>query len=166
MVWCGISVNRVFGPYYFENTINQKNYLEILKNFFWPKLLRTAEYKIYIFQQDVVRPHTATTVQTWLTEKFGNKFIDKNSWPPRSPDLNPCDFFLWGYLKSVVYNPLPKTLDDLKVNLEREIKKINKDMLKSTFSNFEKRCHLLKLNILLEVNKRQNKFLLLHSKFS
>jgi len=65
-----------------------------------------------------------------------------------------------------VYNPLPKTLDDLKVNLEREIKKINKDMLKSTFSNFEKRCHLLKLNILLEVNKRQNKFLLLHSKFS
>ena len=108
------------------------------------KLLRTAEYKKYIFQQDGARPHTATTVQTWLTEKFGNKFIDKNSWPPRSPDLNPCDFFLWGYLKSVVYNPLPKTLDDLKVNLEREIKKINKDMLKSTFSNFEKRCHLLK----------------------
>jgi AraC-like DNA-binding protein len=144
LVWCGISVNRVFGPYYFENTINQKNYLEMLKNFFWPKLLRTAEYKKYIFQQDGARPHTATTVQTWLTEKFGNKFIDKNSWPPRSPDLNPCDFFLWGYLKSVVYNPLPKTLDDLKVNLEREIKKINKDMLKSTFSNFEKRCHLLK----------------------
>ena len=37
LVWCGISVNRVFGPYYFENTINQKNYLEMLKNFFWPR---------------------------------------------------------------------------------------------------------------------------------
>ena len=72
LVWCGISVNRVFGPYYFENTINQKNYLEMLKNFFWPKLLRTAEYKKYIFQQDGARSHTATTVQTWLTEKFVN----------------------------------------------------------------------------------------------
>ena len=93
LVWCGISANRVFGPYYFEDTVNQVNYLEMLKKFFWPKLLRTAEYKKYYFQQDGARPHTATTVQTWLTEKFGDKFIDKDSWPPRSPDLNPCDFF-------------------------------------------------------------------------
>ncbi|KAJ8962740.1 hypothetical protein NQ318_001138, partial [Aromia moschata] len=25
------------------------------------------------------------------------------SWPPRSPDLNPCDFFIWGDLKQKVY---------------------------------------------------------------
>jgi hypothetical protein len=25
------------------------------------------------------------------------------SWPPRSPDLNPLDFYLWGHLKSLVY---------------------------------------------------------------
>ena len=63
-------------------------------------------------------------------------------WPPRSPDLNPCDFYLWGYLKSVVYNPLPKTLDDLKANIVREIKKISKDVLTSVFLNFEKSCNL------------------------
>ncbi len=61
-------------------------------------------------------------------------------WPPRSPDLNPCDFYLWGHLKSVVYNPLPKTLDDLKENIRREIKKIPKDVLNSVFLNLEKRC--------------------------
>jgi len=43
-------------------------------------------------------------------------------WPPRLPDLNPCDFYLGGYLKSKVYSPLPKTLEDLKANIEREIK--------------------------------------------
>jgi len=64
-------------------------------------------------------------------------------WPPRSPDLNPCDFFLWGYLKGKVYNPLPKTIDDLKANIEREIKKINADVLKSTFLNFRKRLKLV-----------------------
>ncbi len=54
-------------------------------------------------------------------------------WPPRSPDLNPCDFDLWGHLKSVAYNPSPKTLDDLKANIESEIKKIPKDVLNSIF---------------------------------
>ena len=64
-------------------------------------------------------------------------------WPPRSPDLNPCDFFLWGHLKALVYNPLPKTLEDLKANIEREIKNVPKEMLKSTFLNLEKRCKLI-----------------------
>jgi hypothetical protein len=66
--------------------------------------------------------------------------VDKKKWPPRSPDLNPCDFYLWGYLKSVVYNPLPKTLDELKANIEREIKKISKETLKKVFLDLEKRC--------------------------
>ena len=143
LVWCAISVNRVFGPYYFENSVNQHNYLEMLKNFFWPKMLKTADYQKYYFQQDGAKPHTALSVQNWLKGKFGQKLIDKDLWPPRSPDLNPCDFFLWGHLKSRVYNPLPKTLDELKVNLEREIKKISKTILKSTFSNFQNRCELV-----------------------
>ena len=54
-------------------------------------------------------------------------------WPPRSPDLNPCDYFLWGYLKSVVYYPLPKTILELKANIEREMKKISKETLKMYF---------------------------------
>lgn len=62
---------------------------------------------------------------------------------PRSPDLNPCDFYLWGHLKAKVYNPQPKTLDDLKTNILREIKKIPSDVLKSTFLNLEKRCNLI-----------------------
>jgi hypothetical protein len=69
--------------------------------------------------------------------------VDKTSWPPRSPDLNPCDFFLWGYLKSVVYNPLPKTLDDLKANIYREVKKIKKETLNLTFLDLEKRCNFI-----------------------
>ena len=91
------------------------------------KFFTTAEYEKYYFQKDGARPHTTAIVQTWLKGEFGKKLVDKDLWPPRSPDLNPCDFYLWGYLKPVVYNPLPKTLDDLKANLEREIKKIPKN---------------------------------------
>ena len=57
-------------------------------------------------------------VQKWLGDYLSTKFIEKKKWLPRSPDLDPCDFYLWGYLKYVVYNPLPKTLDELKENIE------------------------------------------------
>jgi hypothetical protein len=28
-------------------------------------------------------------------------------WPPRSPDITPCNFFLWGYIKDSVFLPRP-----------------------------------------------------------
>ena len=51
----------------------------MLKKFFWPKNLRTPNYKKYYFQQDEATPHTAITVQTWLSGKFGKQFINKDS---------------------------------------------------------------------------------------
>ena len=107
-------------------TITQTCY----ENFFWPKHLRTESYKKYYFPQDGAQSHKSDQVQEWLSTKF----INKNQWPAHSPDLNPCDFFLWGYLKSRVYNPMPKDLADLKSNLDRELKKLNK---KITFSCFK-----------------------------
>ena len=59
--------------------------------------------------------------------------MTKKQWPPRSPDLNPLDYFLQGYLKSKEYNSLPTTLDDLKENIAREIQKINTWVWESTF---------------------------------
>ena len=43
----------------------------------------------------------------------------------------------------MVYNPLPKTLDDFKGNIRREIKKISKIILESTILNLEKMCNLI-----------------------
>lgn len=64
-------------------------------------------------------------------------------WPARSPDLTPPDFFLWGYLKSKVYNNKPKTLRALKNNIRREIAKIPAEMLAKTMENAEKKAHLV-----------------------
>lgn len=143
LVWCAVSCRKIYGPYFFEETVNQHNYLEMLKTFFWPKHYRVKDSKKFYFQQDGARPHTANIVQEYLEGKFNVKFINKTQWPPRSPDLNPCDYFLWGYLKSKVYRPLPKTLDDLKTNITREINNINTSVLESVFLNFKKRCQLL-----------------------
>ena len=76
-------------------------------------------------------------VQEWFQGKMGEKFLNKKIWPPRSPDLNPADFNLWGYLKTVVYNPMPKTLVDLMENIKREINKIPESFLKMIFKILE-----------------------------
>ncbi|KAJ4434057.1 hypothetical protein ANN_16376 [Periplaneta americana] len=46
-----------------------------------------------------------------LGSKVSDRWIGRGgpiAWPPRSPDLNPLDFYLWGHLKSLVYSsPVP-----------------------------------------------------------
>ena len=64
---------------------------------------------------------------------------DEFIWPSYSPDLNPCDFFLWGYLKTRVYaDPTPSTLDELKTKIKSEILAINrdKDLFDRVYENF------------------------------
>ena len=50
-------------------------------------------------------------------------------WLPRSCDLRPLDFFLWDYLKLLVYTNDPATIDELKLNIERQIREIRPDLL-------------------------------------
>ncbi len=60
-------------------------------------------------------------------------------WPPRSPDLTCCDYFLWGFLKLRVYCNKLRTWAVLKQNISEEIAKIPRKMLKDVYSNFVKR---------------------------
>ncbi len=95
------------------------------------------------FQQDGATPHTATIVVDLLQKTFGDRFISfrtNNEWPPHSPDLSPLDFYLWGYLKDRVYKPSPKSLEELKVNIRREIRKIDIDTSQAVIGNFKRRC--------------------------
>ena len=62
-VKCAIYANRVFGSFYFENAVRKENYLEMLKTFLWPKLLRTPDYQKYFSQQDGASFHTSDIVQ-------------------------------------------------------------------------------------------------------
>jgi hypothetical protein len=53
-----------------------------------------------------------------------------HTWPLRSPDLTPCDFFLWWYVKDVVYvPPLPNDLQELRQRIIAAVATINRDML-------------------------------------
>ncbi|GFV62133.1 hypothetical protein TNCV_4109361 [Trichonephila clavipes] len=53
------------------------------------------------------------------------------NWPPRSCDLTPLDYFLWDYVKSLVYADKPQTLDHLEGNIRRVIADIRPKMLEN-----------------------------------
>ena len=50
-------------------------------------------------------------------DMMADKLLKKKM--PRLSELNPAHFYLWSYLKTVVYNPMPKTLEDLMANIKR-----------------------------------------------
>ena len=81
---------------------------------------------------------TETVVRQMFPQHVVSHFGDV-TWPPRLPDLSACDFFLWGYLKSNVYDRKPRRVDDLKVSIREEIAIVPKEMLVNVMQNFEER---------------------------
>lgn len=63
------------------------------------------------------------------------------NWPPRSPDLTPMDFFLWGYLKSKVYTNKPTSLAHLKENIRHEMATITESTCRAVIGNFTVRLN-------------------------
>lgn len=151
-MWCGLWHGGIIGPYFFRNeagdavTVNGERYRNMLNDFLWPELEEIDISEMW-FQQDGAPCHTANETIALLKGKFGEWTIAKNgfvNWPPRSCDLTPLDFFLWGYVKSKVFANQPATLDDLERNIIRVIREIPLGMLDRVIENWVQRMHMCK----------------------
>jgi hypothetical protein len=145
-VWCAMSKNRLIGPFFFEgDTVNGEKYLSMLQTFFIPEVRKLRKTRSIIFQQDGAPPHFSSDVRQFLDNHFSDRWIGRGGpilWAPRSPDLTPLDFFLWGHVKNNVYKSPIKDMNDLKTKIEMEIKSITKETLSNVFSNIVKRMNL------------------------
>ena len=78
---------------------------------------RASTASSFFFQQDGTPPHFALNVRAYLDQTFPDRWIGRAgpfAWPPRSPDLNPLDFYLWGHVKTAVYRTKPRSTAELK----------------------------------------------------
>ena len=145
MVWCAMSEKGIIGPYFFENeSVTGESYKRMLRYYFFPKLRDYPDDTV--FQQDGAPPHFALPVRQYLNQKLGDRWIGRAgpvSWPPRSPDLTPCDFFLWGYIKDRVFQTLPNTIAELKTKIRAAIQSITEDTLMKVVKNTEFRLQML-----------------------
>ncbi|GFX92756.1 uncharacterized protein TNCV_4876131 [Trichonephila clavipes] len=110
-VWCALWAGGIIGPYFFKNdeghnvTVNGDRYRAMITNFFIPELNNHYVQELW-FQQDGATCHTARATIDLLKDTFGDRLIScfgPVNWPPRSCDLTPLDYFLWGYVNSLVY---------------------------------------------------------------
>lgn len=144
-VWCGILKDRIIGPFFFEGNLNANEFLNFLRNEFSNALDDLPlQYLIDLkFQLDGSPIHNAVLVREWLNQHFENRWIGRNSpfmdWPPRSPDLTPLDFFLWGILKQKVYRTRPQTLEELRARIIQACTEITPEEIQRVTMNVRKR---------------------------
>ncbi|GFW45655.1 transposable element Tc3 transposase [Trichonephila clavipes] len=118
----------------------------MITNFFIPELNNHDVQELW-FQQDGATCHTARATIDLLKDTFGDRLISRFgpvNWPPRSCDLTPLDYFLWGYVKSLVYVAKPQTLDHLEDNIRRVIADIRPQMLKKVIENWTCRLYYIR----------------------
>lgn len=146
-VWAGLVGDHIIGPYFIEGNLTGAGYLELLQNVVFPRLVElfpnNANPNLLAdniwFQQDGAPPHYAVAVRNYLNTHFPNKWIGRQGqieWPPRSPDLSPLDYFLWGYLKSKVYHRRPQNLEDLRERIQLETNLITREVLRNVQQEF------------------------------
>lgn len=102
-VWCAVGRLGIIGPYFFEEngvtvTVTSERYIHMVNTFFIPELQRRGvDIQNVWFQQDGATAHTARASMAVLHRLFSNRLISRFGdvlWPPRSPDLSICDFYL------------------------------------------------------------------------
>ena len=90
---------RLVGLIFYENNLNGDRYLNLITERIIPELLQIYpnRFNRLWWIQDGAPAHRGRAVQELLHDNFNDRIIALNhpiEWPPRSPDLTPCDFFL------------------------------------------------------------------------
>ncbi|GFT52303.1 uncharacterized protein TNCV_1065261 [Trichonephila clavipes] len=79
-------------------TVTGERYADMLQNRIIPSLADKHLLERTIFMQDGTLPHIARREKDVLCRSFGDDRVLSrhfhHAWPPRSPDLSPCDYWL------------------------------------------------------------------------
>ncbi|KAL1454591.1 hypothetical protein WDU94_010811 [Cyamophila willieti] len=140
-VWCGLLGNRLLGPYFYENILDGEGYLDFLQNEL-PIMLENIPLDVrrdMIFQHDGCPAHGTNRVKRHVQQMFRLIIALRGGtipWPPRSPDLTPLDYFLWGYSKDLVYNnqaPI-ESVDEVKRSVRAACATLTPDVISAALN--------------------------------
>jgi hypothetical protein len=164
-------------PHFLSPRLNSLLFLDVLENNLFNYLddVPLATRQELWLQMNSAPVHYGLNVREWCNRNFprrwicrlGNEFNNEleagrgpTAWPPRSPDLNVLDFFVWGYLKDLVYATPVQTRDDLILRIQEACENLrnNPDMISSSVNSLLRRCQKC-----IEVNGMQELVAILNS---
>jgi hypothetical protein len=99
----------------------------------------------WTFQQDGAKPHTHKKSQQWCMDNFPG-FIDRDTWPPNSPDLNPLDYCIWDEFGKAIKWEKVTSKTTLIGELKRAVKKIRIDVVRESCVTWTNRLYRLVQN--------------------
>jgi hypothetical protein len=140
-VWIAVSRRRLIGPIFFHETVNATRYREQILEIFINQL-DDEELQNGYFQHDGATAHTTPDNLLYLQQFYGNRIISNRlnpEFPPRSPDLTPLDFCIFGHLKNEVFKRRMHTLEELMEEIRNCCNTIDQQMLQNIFNNKKKR---------------------------
>jgi hypothetical protein len=86
-----------------------------------------------LFQQDGAPSRVLQDVHNFLDNHYPGRWIGCGghiTWPPRSLDLTPLDFTLWGFVKDIIYvPPMPNSTEELKIQISQAMLTADEKML-------------------------------------
>ena len=117
-----------FTAEYFMNDILQELYEKTIE-------IPNRGYRKVTLHYDNARPHTARKVTQFLDEHH----MKKAPQPPYSPDIAPCDFYLFGYIKDKLKGLNFDSVESLLEKVNEILEEISPNVLKKVFKHWKKR---------------------------
>ena len=99
----------------------------------------------WTFQQDGAMPHVHHLTQQWCKDNFPS-FIDKDHWPPNSPDLNPLDYSIWDELAHAVNWDKITSKNTLIIEVKRAAGKIHQQVVFESCASWTNRLYHISPN--------------------
>lgn len=139
--------------YIYDGKLNSRKYLDIIRTIVEDFLdnLSIEKYRTCWYQLDGAPPHCTHEISMELDRLFDDRWIRRLgpwNWPPRSPDLTPLDFYLWGTLKDRVYKTPVHNREELERRVIQEIENLDPAEIRAATTNVVHR----RIQKCLEVN--------------
>ena len=129
MVWAGVSFYGKTKLYFIKPgvKINSTYYINnVLKPFLAYDAKKLFSDGNYVFHQDSAPSHVSKKIQDFMDKNFN--YLKKEEWLPKTPDAAPMDYFVWGYLKRLLFKSRVKDMEGFKSALKRAWNKIHKKL--------------------------------------
>ncbi|XP_066600036.1 histone-lysine N-methyltransferase SETMAR-like [Prorops nasuta] len=146
-VWAGLIGDRVIGPVFFPPKLDGEKYVEFLQEQL-PLLLEDVPLLVrenMIFQHDGAPAHFHRNTRTTLDAQFPDRWMGRGgpiTWPARSPDLTPLDFFLWGHIKNLVENERGGREEEVRAAIIAAFQTLTSDMVHRATRDIVRRAEL------------------------
>jgi len=117
-------------------TVNQQFYLHVLKSLRLAVSRKRPQKRApgaWALHHDNAPAHTALSIQVFLASHG----IPVAQQPPNSPDMAPCDFWLFAQLKTVMKGKRFEDIDAIKKNATSKLNTMPKDSFKKCFQQWQ-----------------------------